>query len=904
MKSKLYFALAALIVVLLPVSVFGVARVSVASGNWSDATTWSPAGVPTNGDAITVSHTVTINVTSRCLDLIVNAAGKISFTSGQSLVVNRDLTSAGTWAGSGVLYKYGAGTISSSAPVAAYIYLRLRTGNGAITIASGTVFSNLTSLSVEASGGTTGSVSNSGSLTLTSTATCSVDGVVTYNNSANGSLTVSKNISVVNGGTFNASGSPNTVTYTGTGWTTVKSGTYHHLSLSNGTTTTVGSKMLGGTTTVNGTMTIGSNVSLNWNNQNINMNGTWVNDNPNSTQTNQGTITFGGTSPNMMKKTNAQTFGNVVVNCTGTFTPNSTNTATYTGQFTCSNLTLQAGVFDLNSTQNYTITVTGNMSNTGGTFTPQNGAINFAGTAAQTISGNTMTFSNITVNNSAGVSTLSAQKLTGTLTVTSGTFTSNTAEFTLISNASTGITARVAALTTGSIAGNQWAVKRRILTTGTSTATAYWDDFSSPMTSSTLSDWDNEMYLSGVGGADGSAGTFKSVRRWQGTSNYTNVTSLISLTPGEGYCVWTATTLSTLTAFTMDTKGTPNSGAITRNHAGAGYFLQGNPYPSQIDWALLSKTNVGDYFFILDESLQDYATWDGSTGTGTGKLATSGGVINSSQGFLIEATGAGSISFDESDKVSTNVDFVKVAVPQNMVKFNFSNESGKQVGQKNMIHFVNDADNFVDGFDIPFVRAPYDDDQRYDSRMFALSGRELVKNTLNLNDNVHEIPVSFRPAKGGSYSISFEGIELLEGYDCIVLEDVFLNKFVSIKANSSYSFTQANDGERRFVVHFRKTNGTGETCVSKSSVFAQVQENAPFANVFANPAGIVFNYSVLESQKLDVKVYDSFGKLVMESNEYVSQGQQRLIQKPAVPGIYLITITDGKKIETHRIFVD
>lgn len=68
------------------------------SGNWSNAAIWTPAGVPTSSEDVTIAngHTVSINTTAVCNSLQVGqgAATTLQFNSGtaRSLLVNKDIT--------------------------------------------------------------------------------------------------------------------------------------------------------------------------------------------------------------------------------------------------------------------------------------------------------------------------------------------------------------------------------------------------------------------------------------------------------------------------------------------------------------------------------------------------------------------------------------------------------------------------------------------------------------------------------------------------------------------------------------------------------------------------------------------------------------------------------------------
>lgn len=911
--SSLVKLLSAVLLIINVVSGRAAVWTSAGNGQWTSASSWSlvsgapAAAYPTANDEVTITtHTITVSTTSSCLSINIQSTGCVTVSSGYALVVYGPFTNAGRLAASGaggaIIYfttstTFPSPTVTHTGTIAGTFVFRFRPYGRTINISPSTTFT-VTQMICDGAGGT---VINNGNITANSV--FQLDAGVTFTNAANAQLTLLCNITYLSG-TFNPTGNPNTVTYTGSGWNTVLPATYHHLRLFN-TGTTTATKALGGNIVTNGNFIIASNVQLNCNNRDITCSGMWFHGSTNNLTNIGGTFTFAGTNPNIVRVNVPEILGNVVINCSGTMGMNATNLASYTGSFRCANLTLQSGTLDLNATGNYTVSITGNLNNTGGSINPRNGLFNFIGSAAQTIGGNTMTFSNMRVANTAGVSTTSAQNLTGTLTVASGSFTSNMADFTLVSDATTGITARIAPLTTGSVAGSRWVVQRRVLTSGSSSANPYWGDYSSPVSGTTLADWDSEMYLSGVGGDDGTAccPTFYSVKQWNnGGGNYSDVTSLIPLATGIGYSIWTASDLSSLSPFTFDTRGTPNTGTITIGSMASDYYLVGNPYPSQISFGLLTRTSVANYFWILDEILQDYAFWDGATASGTGKLSGSGGVINSSQGFMVESTGggSGSLRFTESSKATANVAYVRQALPGNLVKFNFTKD-GQRVGMENMIHFVDGANNTKDELDVPYLKAPFLQ-KRYEAKMLTLNGDALSKNTLNLADMKQDIPVVFKPAEAGSFSINFEGLKSMDAYTCIMLEDKSTGTFTDLSNTASYSFTCSDNSERHFVLHFTKGRES-ISCVKKSDVFDIVSTNEAIAErVFAGDNNISVVLNNPDVRTTEVIVYNSVGQLV-HTEQYVGGGQFTM-KRPAGAGIYFVILSrDGVK-ETHKVALD
>jgi len=121
------------------------------------------------------------------------------------------------------------------------------------------------------------------------------------------------------------------------------------------------------------------------------------------------------------------TYHHLVVNKTG-------QTATLGGNTIVNgNLTLSSGTLST-SASNFNLTIAGNWTNNGGTFTPGTGTVTFnSTTAAQSIDGTTasQTFRNITVNKSGQTLSVGGSTTTltlnGTLTLTAGTFSAGTA---------------------------------------------------------------------------------------------------------------------------------------------------------------------------------------------------------------------------------------------------------------------------------------------------------------------------------------------------------------------------------------------------------------------------------------------------------------------------------------------
>jgi len=166
-----------------------------------------------------------------------------------------------------------------------------------------------------------------------------------------------------------------------------------------------GNFTLSGNTIINRDVTISSG-TLDGTNRTINIKGNWTNSvgAAGFTESNS-TVIFDGTITPV--NVSAETFNNVEINKTGTV--NATGIWNVSG-----NITLTSGTFNPN---NFTHNVAGNWLETGITFTPATGTINFNGASNITQrAGNN--FFNVTISNNATL--LSNMTMTGSLTINAG----------------------------------------------------------------------------------------------------------------------------------------------------------------------------------------------------------------------------------------------------------------------------------------------------------------------------------------------------------------------------------------------------------------------------------------------------------------------------------------------------
>lgn len=847
---------------------------SVATGNWNASASWTiTAGVDTDGnnwpdadDDVTINagHTITLMGTSYFKTLLIQATGVLS-ASAQNLGAKGNFTNLGTISGTLKLYVQGNCILSSSTPVT-------NTGDwfvqtGILTIAAGTTVSKTNFINVSNGKG----VNNLGVV-----ACCLNLGTgATWTNGLNSTLTLRKNISG-SGGIMNASGINNTVTYLGGVVTQIWPGTYYNLHI----TQTSTKAALGNIIALNTfSLSAPSSNILNLNNFNLTVGGNWSNS-AGSTITNQGTVTFNGTGTQIISRAGS---ANEIIN---TMVINGTGTTVLNKALTVTDLTVSNGVLDL-SASSFSVNLLSDLVNNA-TINCSQGSFNLNGSAAQTISGSSNTqFYDLSLNNAAGVTINSAQSLSNMLTVTNGNFNSNS-NFTLLSDAVT--TARIAQVGAGGSFTNNMTIQQFI-----SGRVKGWHDLSSPALTTTIMDWDDEMYMSGIGpydgivgpaGVDGPAAGFMSFRRYnEPTAAFVNMTgSATALTSGSGYEVWFADDQTSWAAKVVDTKGVPTFGTKViplSFSAGAGAYagvnLVGNPFASFIDYSLVSKINAPGSILILDNTgnYSDYGT---------------NAIIPAHQGFWVTATSAGgSISIPETAKTTDVATQFYRKKPNYGIKLVFSNPSLPYYNE-NTINFETKSSL---GFDLQsdalFIKSPNEDAPAL--YMNFGNDSKLITNAINSDENEVAIPLAFYTPVEGVYYIE-PSVLSIDNYNYVWIENTKTGEKFDLDRSIAISGNK-DETNIDYVLHLSKEAKT-------STISQTVFENDLLVFNIENNINIKANNT--DHNLTNVYVYDLSGKLVLEQSDIsIEKGNTIQIDISNLSkGMYIVQILDELNHTTSK----
>lgn len=623
--------------------------------------------------------------------------------------------------------------------------------------------------------------------------------------------------------------------------------------------------------------------------------------------------------------------GNIIVQAAATnpslVCTSSNNTVVYSGSSTrvfnttYSNLTLSsAGSKSLTATLNVTgnlglsgstntLTTNGHDINLGGNLTTTSSMlrftsgdkINFNGAGVtQTVSGTRNTqFYDLEINNAAGgVVFNNPMTVTHDLIMIAGDCNSNN---NLILQSNSSNTARIAPVPSSgcSFTGNMIIQKFIDDMPGT------YYDLSSPTQNSNVMDWDNEIYISGVGTYDGQAGpqgvdgavlngqpsmhTYDEPLNTFAVVTGTNTT----LSPGTGYQLLLAgDNINFWDATTIDSRGVPTFGDLTLDNGGAGltwndlgsgggWHLVGNPYASYIDYAYMqANTNSGMTDNIYYTNGGAYSLW-------------TFGNIPPFQGFYVETTQDPfyhAVVFTEACKTTEHTTTFHRAAANYDLKLVISSQL-TPFNHENTIHFNSLASvNYDSKFDATYRKFP-DPIAPAIYMMDKSINRNMIKNVINSLDEEVIIPLGIFTPKSGVYYLD-ASILNTNDYKFVWLENTKTG--VKYDLNNSVAIDGTELG----------TNTDYVLRLSKSKQSSAIAESILETDlvIFNTENTINFKSTTSDYILIEVMVYDMTGKLVMsKSNLDVVAGQISKIDVSSLTsGIYVVSATDEQGRKTTR----
>jgi hypothetical protein len=359
--------------------------------------------------------------------------------------------------------------------------------------------------------------------------------------------------------------------------------------------------------------------------------------------------------------------------------------------------------------------------------------------------------------------------------------------------------------------------------------------------------------------------------------------------------------------------GNVTIGGLTRT-AGQGFEgfnLVSNPYPSYLNWDLVTKTNVGNTMWyrtndginmVFDTYVANAA---GGVGTNLGGTSVTK-FIPPMQSFWVRVNPNANPSLNNTGSLGLT----------NAMRAHFTSLGGSTAGLKStndepslflrmnllqasnkdqLIVYVNEtATNGFDNLDGEKMM------QATLPQFYTKAGdKKIVINGLNSAKKQQSLPITMELPTTGVHSFIIEDLEISNGL--VWLEDKQEEIIQALEPGTVYEFYAASGmNAERFVLHFQLIDDAVPT-----NVYNEVNSSANFsgkgANVHVEAAGVVVIKLPASTEGVtDIQIRDAAGRLVYtgSTNDFETS-----VQLEQANGIYYVTLNSASGVEVRKVFI-
>jgi hypothetical protein len=582
-----------------------------------------------------------------------------------------------------------------------------------------------------------------------------------------------------------------------------------------------------------------------------------------------------------------------------------------------------------------TIDYSGGTLTNNGTITNTDGTLSFSGPV--TVAGtNTINTKNFTVAHS-GTSLLDNRiSVTGALTISNGTLNASN-NLTLVSNAAG--SAVIAPVAVGSSITGKVTVQRyiaqgkrafRFLTPSVTT-----DDFIS-------NNWQLATHI--TGSTSGANGFDTTVSGNPSMYTYTNqqasgsgwaaiaTTNATNLNAMQGYrilirgdktpaLITQASMASMNVPVTLSATGTVTTGTVTFNSTSTpvpinstsnsttdGYSLIGNPYVNTLDWNNLTKTGLTNTYYVWDSNMGTsdqrgrYVAYN-STTFSNNTFSSVNQYIQPGQAFFVKNTTlgtAGSITFNESDKLGTNITNFYRTTNTNFSRLELQVYQTSELAlggypiDAAVSVFDNQFTNAIENGDVTKLSTGIENISFLNSNLtLAIDARPQVVATDELQVQLQQ----FQANKNYTFRTHFNNFDPAT---TPFIVDTYLNQYTALAntATTDVIFTTTADalsyGTNRFKIVFR------------NNALNNPDFNAENVVVYPNPVtNNQFNIALPSNitGEVTIKVINTIGQTVYQTK---TEAQNEITITPnsiLTQGLYFVELTNQGKSSTKKITI-
>ncbi len=423
-----------------------------------------------------------------------------------------------------------------------------------------------------------------------------------------------------------------------------------------------------------------------------------------------------------------------------------------------------------------------------------------------------------------------------------------------------------------------------------------WHNVASPVSSATTSVYDDSF------------STYDLVFYYDETMVYNDwnfgwvlMNSGDALTPFKGYDVldsaditvdYTGSGSAALNtgAYTIAVTNTSSTPTEIASHKG--WNLVGNPYPSPVDWQASSgwtKTSINDAKYIWDGTNDQYTIWLG----GGAPVGINGGTqyIPSNQGFWVQATSNGNFGISNAVRtgyITGTPDFYK---------------SG-EVFDYPLVSLIAEGDGHTDETIVRFIEGTTKKfDRNWDAtKLFSMNpdvpqlyiennGYDFALNTLpEIEENLY-VPLDFKCAKAGYYTIRLTDRTNIGNHTELYLKDMLEHKIINLKQEGAYGFYHTSDNDNaRFQLLFNP---------SQDVLNGITPDN--YFSVYSNGNKIFIIKNTTRTLTGQVIVYNLQGQII--SMQPISENKRSQLTINRATGYYIVRVQTSETVINTKVLI-
>jgi len=452
------------------------------------------------------------------------------------------------------------------------------------------------------------------------------------------------------------------------------------------------------------------------------------------------------------------------------------HTVTNAGTWICQDVTIQNGGTINSGSGN--MKVFGQWINDGA-HTQGSSTVTFKGNANQAIMGAATTnFNNLVIDNDGSIVTCNSNvRVHKVLTPKEGVVNANN-KLTIFSDGST--TGSIGPIEVGAAVTDSIILIRHI----PSIPWVYgdWVCIGSPLIGQTINDWNDDIITTGFTGADYPSSSFNNIRYYNeitpGSTNtgYVGAANITESMPlDRGYMVWMQGAIQTI-----DMIGEIRSGSFTQPlsftgtsapYLSDGWNLMANPYPSAVDWDLVSSTLTGaKVYYVYDYQTKAYKYRNAFNGTG---LASR--YIPHSQSFFVKVNAAGqSLNYQESYKSNSQAAMERSTEDASFIAIRLSKDN---VADESILYISDNAHEGYDAADAVHLASP--SSEAVQLYFAGLNDTPLCMDSRPFHANLN-IPLFAKFPTAGEYVLEVTEDQNLPVGGCLMIEDLFTGETMSL----------------------------------------------------------------------------------------------------------------------------